>query len=121
MYRRCVLAVWIGVLSFVGLATVGPRTAAEEQDEGRGGTVVGVLEGKGENHIELKADGEERARRYVPRWVGGLPKDGGGPDKEMVKAIRELKVGSRLRIEWKFEERPRVLKIEVLKAPEKKQ
>ena len=31
--------------------------------------------------------------------------------------IEKVKVGSRVKIEWVFEERPRVVKLEVLKAP----
>jgi hypothetical protein len=94
--------------------------ADEKQDPAqKGGTVVGVLTAKGEAFIEVKADGEEKARRYVPNWVGGLPKDGGGPDKNMLKVFKDLKIGSRVRLEWKFEERPRAVKVDVLKAPEK--
>ena len=33
----------------------------------------------------------------------------------MLKTIREIKVGSRVRLEWEFEERPRVVKVDVLK------
>ncbi|MCI0462522.1 MAG: hypothetical protein L0Z62_36695 [Gemmataceae bacterium] len=88
----------------------------QNPDEGKSGTVVGIVTAKGENFIEVKAAGEERGRRYVPRWIGGLPKDGGGLDKDMLKVFRELKVGSRVRVEWKFEERARALKVEVLKA-----
>jgi hypothetical protein len=90
---------------------------AKETPEKKSGTVTGTITAKGENFIEVKADGEEKGRRYVPRWVGGQPKDGGGPDKNMLKVIRELKVGSRVRMEWEFEERPRVVKVEVLQAP----
>jgi hypothetical protein len=89
----------------------------KKEPETKSGTVVGVLAAKTENTIEVKADGEEKPRRYVPQWVGGAPAQGGGFDKEMLKTIKELKVGSRVRIEWKFEERPRVVKVEVLKAP----
>lgn len=91
-----------------------------KKDEKKKGTVVGVLDKKGPSWIEVKADGEEKARRYVPHWRGGLPKDGGGPDKKMVEQIGKLKVGSRIRVEWSFEERARVEKIEVLKEPAKK-
>ncbi|MFO0879915.1 MAG: hypothetical protein U0840_21420 [Gemmataceae bacterium] len=79
------------------------------------GTVVGTLSGRGDNYIEVKADGEEKARRYVPHWRGGAPANGGGLDKKMLAEFRKLKVGSRVRIEWVFEERARVEKIEVLK------
>jgi len=88
---------------------------AGDDPEKKSGTVVGTLTAKGDTWIEVKADGEEKARRYVPNWVGGTPQQGGGPDKEIVKVIKDLKPGSRVRVEWKFEERPRVIKVEVLK------
>jgi hypothetical protein len=87
----------------------------KDADEGKKGTVTGVVTAKGDNWIEVKADGEEKARRYVPHWKGGLPKDGGGPDKEMIAKIKETPVKARVQIEWSFQERPRVDKIEVLK------
>jgi hypothetical protein len=91
----------------------------KDADEGKKGTVSGIVTAKGENWIEVKADGEEKARRYMPNWKGGLPKDGGGPDKEMVSKIKETPVKARVRLEWSFHERPRVEKIEVLKAEKK--
>lgn len=86
-------------------------------DESRKGTVTGVVAGKGDNWIEVRADGEEKARRYVPHWKGGAPNDGGGPDKEMVARLKEIPVGSRVQLGWEFEERPRVVKIDLLKKP----
>jgi hypothetical protein len=98
------------------LAVVLAAGAAEPKDgEKRKGFVTGVVTAKGPNWIEVKADGEEKPRRYVPHWRGGAPKDGGGPDKEMVAKIKEVPVKSRVRLEWSFEERPRVEKIEVLR------
>jgi len=107
----------IAAMLVLALAVVGSRTTAEEpKKEGeKKGTVTGVVTTKGENWIEVKADGEEKARRYVPHWRGGNPKDGGGPDKEMVAKIKEVPVKARVRLEWTFEERPRVEKIEVLR------
>jgi hypothetical protein len=97
-------------------------TKDEKKAKKRGGTVVGTLTKKGDSFIEVKADGEEKARRYVPRWVGGAPAQGGGPDKKLLKAFKGLKVGSRVRLEWEFDERPRVLRVEVLKkADDEKQ
>src|SRR5205085_825248 len=87
--------------------------------EGKKGTAIGTLTAKGENFIELKADGEEKARKYVPQWVGGLPAKGGGPDKKILKIISELKVGSRIEVEWVFEERLRALNLKVIKAADK--
>jgi len=89
----------------------------ERKEEPRKGTVTGLVSAKGENWIEVKADGEEKGRKYVPHWRGGAPKDGGGPDKDMVARIKDTPLKSRVRLEWVFEERPRVVKLEVLKKP----
>ena len=88
----------------------------KDADEGKKGTVTGVVTAKADNWIEVKADGEEKPRRYMPNWKGGQPKDGGGLDKEIVAKIKEVPVKARVRLEWSFHERPRVEKIEVLKA-----
>jgi len=110
----------VGLSLLLGWLSVAATAAAmqepKEPKEGqRKGTVVGVVTAKGENWIEVKADGEEKARRYVPHWRGGAPAQGGGPDKAMVAQIRATPVGSRVRLEWEFEERPRVVKLELLK------
>jgi hypothetical protein len=118
MLLRSLLA---GVVAFVLLGGL-PLAGGEKKDpkgkdkEKRGGTVVGVLAAKGDNYIEVKADGEEKARKYVPYWRGGAPDKGGGLDKEMLKTFKTLKVGSRVRLEWEFDERPRVVRVEMLKA-----
>ncbi len=88
--------------------------AAKRGEGGRKGVVTGVVTAKGEHWIQVSGDGEEKARRYVPHWRGGEPADGGGPDKEMVARIGEVPVHSRVKLDWVFEERPRVEKIEVL-------
>ncbi len=108
-----------------GLVGISPATFAQEKDkkkeknplEGKKGTAVGTLTDKGPNFIELRADGEEKGRRYVPHWVGGAPAQGGGPDKKMLKVFSELKVGSRLEVQWEFEERLRAVNVKVLKEP----
>jgi hypothetical protein len=106
------LAIVLGLV-----AAVTGRAAAEDpkKDSEKKGTVTGIVTAKGDNWIEVKADGEEKGRRYVPHWRGGAPKDGGGLDKEMVAKIKEIPLKARVRLEWTFEERPRVEKIEVLK------
>lgn len=88
------------------------RSDDPKKDPEKKGTVTGVVTAKGDNWIEVKADGEEKARRYVPHWRGNA---GGGPDKEIVAKIKEIPLKSRVRLEWVFNERPRVEKIEVLK------
>src|SRR5262245_39542145 len=110
------------VVALVGGCLAGSASADEKKgkDEKKKGTVAGVVTAKGDNWIEVKADGEDKGRRYVPHWRGGAPNAGGGLDKKMLATFKTLKVGSRVRLEWVFEERPRAEKIEVLKAPAEK-
>ena len=70
----------------------------KDADEGKKGTVTGVVTAKADNStwIEVKADGEEKPRRYMPNWKGGQPKDGGGPDKEVVARIKETPLKARV-------------------------
>ena len=107
-------------LDATGLLAQTPEKKAQNPEEGKTGTTVGVLTAKPQNAIEVKADGEEKARKFVPEWKGGLPKDGGGPDKEILKTFAELKIGSRVEVEWVFHERLRALKIKVLREPTEK-
>lgn len=92
----------------------------DKKDEARMGMVTGVVTAKGDNWIEVKADGEEKARRYVPHWKGGAPAAGGGPDKDMIAEIKKVTLNSRVELKWVFEERPRVEKITILKKGEEK-
>jgi hypothetical protein len=89
----------------------------KEKPEKKSGTVTGEVTNKDKNWIEVKADGEEKARRYMPQWRGG---NTGGFDKEILKVFSEVKVGSRVRLEWEFDERPRAVKVEVLKSADEK-
>jgi hypothetical protein len=106
---------WFVTLSVFGLGlAVADDKKDDKKTEERKGTA------KGENWIEIKADGEEKGRRYVPHWRGGAPNAGGGPDKEMIAKLKDIPVNSRVRMEWVFEERPRVEKIEILKKSDAK-
>jgi len=120
MRARCLFAAVLAA-GFVVIASHAPATGQDKKEEkkkeeARKGTVTGEVTGKGEAWIEVKADGEEKARKYVPHWKGGAPAAGGGPDKAMVAQLKEIPLKSRVRLEWTFEERPRVAKIEVLKS-----
>jgi hypothetical protein len=108
------------LVAVAGIAAAQDKKPDGKQDEPRKGTVTGLVTAKGENWIEVKADGEEKARRYVPHWKGGAPAAGGGPDKEMVAEIKKVPLNSRVELKWVFEERPRVEKLTVLKKPEEK-
>ena len=113
------------VVSLILGMSCGSMALAQDKDkkkeknplEGKKGTVIGMLTNKGPAFIEVKADGEEKGRRYIPHWVGGSPAKGGGPDKNMLKIIHDLKVGSRLEVQWEFEEHVRVIGVKVLRAP----
>ena|SRR5687768_7519266 len=70
------------------------------------GAVTGLATAKGGFLIEITADGEEKARRYFC-----------GSDQAALKAVKDTEVGSRVRLEWRYLEVFRVVKIEVLKAP----
>jgi hypothetical protein len=119
LHYRTMLA---GLLACVVATAASAQDKKDEKkaDEPRKGTVTGIVAAKGDNWIEIKADGEEKARRYVPHWRGGAPASGGGPDKDVVAKIKGTPLHARVRIEWVFEERPRVEKIEVLRAPAEK-
>ena len=123
MISRLLLAALLAA-GLTGLAAAQEKKDQKKDDpkaeKERKGTVTGVVTAKGDNWIEVKADGEEKARKYTPHWRGGNPNAGGGPDKEVVAKIKETPVHSRVRIEWVFEERPRVEKIEILKKPDEK-
>ncbi len=117
---RCSIGLFLlGGLAFC-LAHPGLAQEKKEGKEGKSGKTIGVLTAKGEKFIEVKAAGEEKGRKFVPRWIGGAPAQGGGLDKAMLKTFSELKVGSRLEVEWTFDERLRAVKITVLQKPEKK-
>lgn len=115
------VSVWkLAVMLLLGGTVLSAAAADKKEPARRSGRVVGQVTAKAKNWVEVKADGEEKARRYFPRWIGGAPRDGGGFDKKTLETIARLKVGSRVRLEWEFEERPRVVKVEVLKQPAEK-
>ncbi|MCX7804727.1 MAG: hypothetical protein N3A38_05995, partial [Planctomycetota bacterium] len=63
------------------------------------------------NCIEVKPDSGP-PERFIPRWIGGHPSQGGGPDKQMVAVLAKFKVGDRVKVSWIYETRKRVVGIE---------
>jgi hypothetical protein len=102
---------------FVLGASAQEKKKEADANEEKKGKTVGTLTERSDKFIEVKADGEEKARRYVPRWVGGDPAQGGGFDKAMVKAFNQLKIGSRVEVDWVFEERFRAIAVKTLAPP----
>ena len=62
---------------------------ADKEVKDKSGTAVGTLTAKGKDFVEVKADGEEKARRYVLHFGG---------TKELLQAIKDTEVGSRVRV-----------------------
>ena len=110
------LRMFAAVALSVGCALCCAVSAEEPKKEAvKKGTITGVVTAKAANWIEVKADGEEKGRRYIPHWRGGNPADGGGPDKAMIATLKDVPLKARVRLEWIYEEHYRVEKVEVLK------
>ncbi len=85
-------------------------TVEEIAPAAKEGTVTGTVVAKGENWIDVQPE-KAPADRYTPRWLGGLPKDGGGPDKAMLAAFKELAIGDTVELKWLYDERLRAVEV----------
>jgi len=74
------------------------------------GTVAGVVTAKGRAWVEIRS-ASGKAARYIPRWLGGMPRDGGGPEKAMLAKIAALKAGQRVSVRWQVDRHLRVLEL----------
>src|SRR5690606_36051818 len=105
-------------LLFAALALAAFSSDVRAQEEEDRGTFSGTVIEKGKGWLRIQpAEGE--SQRFMARWIGGMPTDGGGLDKSMVKQIDEVPVGAQVRIDWIYEERQRVVELDVTKYPEK--
>ncbi|HYF50715.1 MAG TPA: FecR domain-containing protein [Planctomycetota bacterium] len=102
--RRLTVGVKEGVVFFDA-----PWGEMELEKGQEGGTLLGLVTSVGKDFIEVRADGEHDARKYSPRWVGGMD---GKFDRQMIERLHDYKPGMRVRMIWKFDERDRVLGIE---------
>ena len=97
------LSLVLGLFTFVS-----PVRGVEEKQSG---TFTGTVIEKGDSWLRIKpAEGE--SERFTARWIGGMPKDGGGFDKDMVRQIAKVPVGAKVKIKWVYEERNRVVEIQ---------
>ena len=66
----------------------------------------------------LQKDGPEGGptERYIPQWTGGMPADGGGLEKHILRAIDALSVGQKAKVGWLYEMRRRATSVEPLGA-----
>lgn len=86
----------------------------------KSGVAEGILVSKDRNSISVLVDGAKEPMRFTSHWRGGNPKDGGGFDKKMVEKLEELIVSNRVRVKWEYEERHRVVEVEVLTPKSKR-
>lgn len=75
-----------------------PTTRDDRVITARGYT-LGRVSAIGPTWIEVTSDSGATAR-YIPEWHGGMPANGGGPDKAVVAQIQALAVGARVRADW---------------------
>ncbi|HUT88566.1 MAG TPA: hypothetical protein VMY37_03665 [Thermoguttaceae bacterium] len=71
------------------------------------GTAVGTVVEKGKAFVVIRSDSGTSAR-YIPRWIGGHPRDGGGPEKRIVEAISRLRPGDRVTVKWYVNDHVRI-------------
>lgn len=72
------------------------------------GSLVGNIVAKwDDNWIEIKPV-EGPLRRFVPRWIGGQD---GGLDATAKSLIREVEVGSEVKVQWIYDERLRLVNL----------
>lgn len=106
--RRIVMAMLIGSIC-IRFACAAPETTTPKETKGQ---ITGKITAKDGGKITVK--GEEGQLTLIPYWRGGLPKDGGGFDKDMLKQLEKFSVGDKVRVTWAFEEHYRITKIEKL-------
>lgn len=103
--RRILMALLIGS-ACMRFACGAPEPTPKETK----GQITAKITAKNGGKITVK--GEEGQLTLMPYWRGGLPKDGGGFDKETMKQLEQFSVGDKVRVTWAFEEHYRITKIE---------
>jgi hypothetical protein len=91
-----------------------PKPKARGDEVTAKGTLVGTVAAKGPAWIEITGE-DGKTQRYISEWRGGMPADGGGPDKEVVGQIQALKPGDRVRLRWHLDHHLRVEAIDPLR------
>ena len=89
-----------GLLTVTGLEVLKPP-----QDSG---FLVGTITFKQGHCIEIAPPGGAPPERLVPRWMGGLPAQGGGYDPKIVSELSKYGVGDKVRADWIYDDRKRL-------------
>ena len=75
------------------------------------GTVVGTVVDEGKAFVDIRSDSGKTAR-YIPRWSGGMPREGGGPEQRIVDEISRLRPGDRVTVKWYVNDHIRIEEIQ---------
>jgi hypothetical protein len=94
-----------------------PRIVAAEMvlPREKDGVITGTVLDKGGEWFDLRPE-DGPTERYMPQWRGGMPADGGGLEKHILRAIGALAVGQKAKVGWLYEMRRRAMSIEPLGA-----
>lgn len=71
------------------------------QPPGLAGTDSGIVTVKGPNWLELRLD-DGTYERYLVRWIGGPPEQGGGPDSDAMRTMSQLTIGDKASVDWRY-------------------
>ncbi|HBC89483.1 MAG TPA: hypothetical protein DCZ94_21305 [Lentisphaeria bacterium] len=87
-----------------------PEKAIEGMKKGDKGTITGQITKIEGGKVSIKD--AEKEMTVAAKWIGGAKKDGGGYDKDTMAKIEKLKVGDKVKVEWWFNEMPKIVSIE---------
>lgn len=102
MKTRRIMMALLASCVLAGFAMAEPEPTPEKTK----GQIIGTIVEKRGAIITVK--GEKGQLTVMPYWRGGMPADGGGLDKEMLKQLQQFKVGDAVKVKWTFEEHYRI-------------
>jgi hypothetical protein len=93
----------------------GQEKADANFTEGQAGTLSGTITDRGDTWVVIKTDGDKpQTLKFMPRWVGLNPDQGGGFEKQSLTLIKTTPIGAKVKVEWVFQERLRIVKLTAL-------
>ncbi|MBN2712223.1 MAG: FecR domain-containing protein [Planctomycetes bacterium] len=79
------------------------------------GTVIGTVVAKGDSSITIRSLNGNKDE-YIPEWEGG---NTGGPKKSVVRQIKAVKVGDKVRAQWYVNDHLRLKSVERIEGESK--
>ena len=107
--HKMILAMLVGCCC-MGAAIAAPEPTPKETK----GQIVGQITQMNGGQMTVKSADSQLS--LMPYWRGGMPKDGGGFDKDMLRQLEQFKVGDNVKVTWTFEEHYRIDTIERVEA-----